>query len=741
MIVSGFMSFPPNVEQIVHLNTNSLTTIIGTNYDGGPGERNGVGKTAIRDALQYLYWGRTTRMNSNQEFLNYVQRGPLLVQGRARRAGIEFYVKRGENPSILRLWEKPIDDPRDIFTRNEKNDYIFETTKTRKPDTSKRIIDLIGFDFKMFDVLLVTDPSDKYCYFEKDAEDQRDVQERVFGFTAFTEKAERLRELRKEENRNLATKEAAFIATKQANDRILAQIAVLEEKSQAWAAEKDKMAKWLTQQIRSYDGIDFDKDEAALREIARVESMIGPLRFEFETATEAFNKIEQRQRVWEHRHREELSSLKLTIARLTSGDPAADIIVLERRGEITQDISTINTEITSRNREADGIRNKTATAALQHERLKTHIADIEKQIITLDASKCPTCGQDWSDTQDHLIHCVERLEKTQQELEAALVVQRADFTELEVIESIIRELVEARNTLQAEFNHLPTTTFKTIQDASAASGRAQELAHKLTDLKAVMNPYEETALEQKATAIQHEAALAASQTELDRLVAASTSAFANVTELEQHRRNLATLQVQFDELVKSENPHRSTIDNLRDQALKHVDDSEIREMTKRIEHMSLLIKLLADKDSPIRRSLLNRYVPKLNERVNKHLETLELPQRIRFDSDMTTTFFRGNQPLSYNNLSNGQRGRAWLATNRAFREIYEMINFKINLFFVDEVLDKGMSTRGAEVAYNMLDQMCHDGKSVFLITHRQELVDMADQIMNMEYKHGLTIIH
>src|SRR5689334_10254898 len=120
--IGGFLSYPPRRPQKINLNTNRLTTIVGIVKDAGPGERNGAGKTAIIDALQYLYFGRTTRL-PNKGFLNYVQSGSLLISGTAQRAGIAFYVQRGENPSVLRLFEKPIGDSRDWFEQDDKRNY------------------------------------------------------------------------------------------------------------------------------------------------------------------------------------------------------------------------------------------------------------------------------------------------------------------------------------------------------------------------------------------------------------------------------------------------------------------------------------------------------------------------------------------------------------------------------------------------------------------------------------------
>ena len=193
-------------------------------------------------------------------------------------------------------------------------------------------------------------------------------------------------------------------------------------------------------------------------------------------------------------------------------------------------------------------------------------------------------------------------------------------------------------------------------------------------------------------------------------------------------------------MKNAENPHRAAIDGLRNEVLQEIDETEIKALKSKIDHMSLLIKLLSDRDSPIRTDLLHEWLPELNERMNHYLELLELPHKIAFDANMTASFLLKNKELSFGNLSAGQRLRVWLATNRAFREIFELINYNINLFFVDEVLDKGMSARGAEVSYRLLEQMVEQNKSLFLITHRAELTDIADHTMTIVLENGLSTI-
>lgn len=734
--LSGFMSFPPKKPQRINLNTNRLTTIIGENLDVGDGERNGVGKSAIIDAILYLFFGRSPRV-SNQGFLNYVDPGTMFVVGEASRNGIRFRVERGENPSVLRLFEKPINDARDWRTK-ENNKFIFEATKSTKPETTKRIIELLGFDIKLHDVLLVNNPSDRSCFFLKTEEDQRNIIERIFGFTVLTEKADNLREQRKEETRNLATKESALEATRLANDRVLAQIKTLDEKSVAWAAEKDKLVKFVSQQIRTYQKIDFEHEINTLTEADRltqlIELSVRVTNSRRQELTTAQRRIEQ----WEVQHEEDLEGIRVALAKLREVDAAAEIEAIRKRDTCQTKIREITEKIAINSREADGLKRQIENEYATQARLQKEITAIESQIIQLNESKCPTCGQDWNDTKEHVLHCIADMDARNAdsaEMDKRIQEWNADLKKLiNAGERLERQLEKTNKELAA----IPVTTFKTIEDASRASVQREQLEETLQIEINAVNPHGENLAELQTTIKTEENQKKKLEGQMAKL---PKTTFKALKEAVEGKQNFDNLVRQFDQLAESENPYRQTIDELRANVLKDIDDTEVKELKSRIDHMSLLIKLLSDRDSPIRMDVLHDWLPELNKRLNEYLEFLELPHKIVFEANMTAKFTLNDKELSFGNLSTGQRLRVWLASNLAFREVFELINYNINLFFVDEVLDKGMSARGSEVSYKLLEKMVEKEKSLFLITHRSELTDMADHTMLITLENGLSTVH
>ena len=691
--------------------------------------------TAVIDALLYVNFGRSPRI-SNQGFVNIIEPGPLLVTQVACRDEIAFLIERGENPSLLRLFEKPETDPRD-FRHKEAGKFIFETTKSTKPETSKRIVELLGFDLKLSDVLLYNNPSDRACFFLKSEDEQRTVVERIFGFSLFSEKAERLRELRKEENKNLTTKESALIATKQANDRLMVRITELEEKSNTWAAERDKLIRFLTQQIKTFNGIDFEHEISVLTKSKKLYDDSLQIDQEIKNHEKSLGALQQKHEIWAAEQATTISGLTSAIEKMQSVDAATEIEIIKQRVEVEEDIDKLLAAVQATAREREPYQRSLDAIYASRNRIAGQIEIIEQQIIQLNLSKCPTCGQDWADTQNHTLECIDELDAKNAEL------KQVDEEILD-LKTLIKKLSNDADKLKMRLTGLykvieglPETAFASIEDAARASSGLDEQIQRLDETKGAQNPYTDvmTQINKHITNCRdHREQVNQQILNLPKV---------RYEELQQatiQRDTLKTLEHQFFDLQQAENPHRETIDKLRSETLVVVDETEVRELRCKVEHLNLLISLLADRDSPIRKSILNEWLPELNSRVNTYLETLELPHRVVFDPNMTASFSLDGKPLSFGNLSAGQRLRVWLATNRAFREIFEIMNYTINLFVIDEVLDKGMSARGAEVSYRLLEEMVGQGKSVYLITHRSELVDMADYTMTIVLENGLSTI-
>ena len=152
-----------------------------------------------------------------------------------------------------------------------------------------------------------------------------------------------------------------------------------------------------------------------------------------------------------------------------------------------------------------------------------------------------------------------------------------------------------------------------------------------------------------------------------------------------------------------------------------------------------MYKLLTSKDSFIRKKIIDQNLAYLNGRLNNYLEELGLPHEVVFQSDLSVNITELGRELDFDNLSRGERNRLILGLSWAFRDIFESLYSTINVLFVDELIDSGMDTNGVEASLAVLKKMQRErGRSIFLVSHRDELYGRVTNVLNVIKENGFT---
>ncbi|RMH16581.1 MAG: hypothetical protein D6698_09485, partial [Gammaproteobacteria bacterium] len=239
LTIMNFMSFGAK-KTTIPLDSGKLVAILGINKDSSFAEsRNGTGKSSIFDAISYCLFGNTSRGISVSKLVNKrIRPGQYMqVSVSFETDGYEYLVVRGEKPSTLKFYRKPRGDDRP-FTTLENGRQIFDISRT-KPETNKDIISVLGFDRKLFS-LLVCNTSDDIPFPKLPAESRREIIELVFGMSKLGEKVKSLKKQRKDLKSAIAELEVEHRTIRAANNRTLEQIASLEAKHEQWMQDKDR---------------------------------------------------------------------------------------------------------------------------------------------------------------------------------------------------------------------------------------------------------------------------------------------------------------------------------------------------------------------------------------------------------------------------------------------------------------------------------------------------------------------
>jgi DNA repair exonuclease SbcCD ATPase subunit len=122
------------------------------------------------------------------------------------------------------------------------------------------------------------------------------------------------------------------------------------------------------------------------------------------------------------------------------------------------------------------------------------------------------------------------------------------------------------------------------------------------------------------------------------------------------------------------------------------------------------------------------------------LDKIGLPHTVKFNNDLTVSIEELGRELDFDNLSRGERNRLILSLSWAFRDVWESLYQSVNLLFIDELIDSGLDSSGVENSLALLKKMSREGnKSVWLVSHKDELIGRVGNIMRVVKENGYTI--
>jgi DNA repair exonuclease SbcCD ATPase subunit len=215
--------------------------------------------------------------------------------------------------------------------------------------------------------------------------------------------------------------------------------------------------------------------------------------------------------------------------------------------------------------------------------------------------------------------------------------------------------------------------------------------------------------------------------------------YESAKEAYEHRNNVDNLKNTLISKQQEVDPYQEQIEDLQTTAIQTIDWGNINDLTMLKEHQEFLLKLLTNKDSFIRKKIIDQNLAYLNNRLTYYLDKLGLPHQVKFQNDLSVEITQLGQDLDFDNLSRGERNRLILGMSWAFRDVWESLYQGINLLFIDELIDSGMDTAGVENALAVLKKMGRErSKNVFLISHKDELVGRVNHVMKVIKENGFT---
>ena len=228
-------------------------------------------------------------------------------------------------------------------------------------------------------------------------------------------------------------------------------------------------------------------------------------------------------------------------------------------------------------------------------------------------------------------------------------------------------------------------------------------------------------------------------TELGELGQMPVTHYNTLQEALEHQNTVNNLKAEAERIGVETDTYQEQIDTLKIRGMQEVTWEEMNSLNVMKDHQDFLYKLLTNKDSFIRKRIIEQNMQYLNSRLAYYLTKLGLPHEVQFQPDLTVEITELGRDLDFDNLSRGERNRLILGLSWAFRDVFESMNTPINFLAIDELIDSGMDTNGVDASLSVLKKIERErNKNIFLISHRDELVGRVNTILQVIKEGGFT---
>lgn len=375
-------------------------------------------------------------------------------------------------------------------------------------------------------------------------------------------------------------------------------------------------------------------------------------------------ELERRAEQWERTQASRIDDLRAQVAKLQGIDYDQEIENLNLLAEVEVEEEKLTTALRAAEREAESARRLLISEEGIEGMLINKIERLDEQIKHMAGGVCPTCNQKWTPDEG--------------KLEALSEEYAGENLKLDEKRERVNEHHTALDERQTE-----------LATAQGAKAEFDQMLEGMGQLEINFDTVE-AAMEAK-NRIQH----------------------------------LSTL---LDTATAETNPHTDTVNALNADALQPEDDREVKRLRKLEKHQTFMVKLLTDPDSFIRKKILDQYVPALNQRIKAYMNEFDKPHIVRMNPDLSLEITLHKEQYAWGALSSGESVNISLALNYAFQDIFEFINYSINILCIDEQIDNGLGPGEARSVVEVLKKLNHTKrKSILLITHREDVAAQADR--------------
>jgi DNA repair exonuclease SbcCD ATPase subunit len=190
------------------------------------------------------------------------------------------------------------------------------------------------------------------------------------------------------------------------------------------------------------------------------------------------------------------------------------------------------------------------------------------------------------------------------------------------------------------------------------------------------------------------------------------------------------------EQLENRNSERHALEKLIEE-LEDLQKTQSKQKEKNVYH-DFAHSLM--KDGGVKSKIIKRYLPLMNQQINKYLQLMDFYINFSLDEEFKETVKSPiHEDFSYESFSEGEKMRIDLSLLFTWREIAKMKNSaSTNLLILDEIFDSSLDGFGTDYFTKIIKYVVTDA-NVFVISHKtDDLMDKFDNIVRFDKVKGFS---
>ena len=223
--------------------------------------------------------------------------------------------------------------------------------------------------------------------------------------------------------------------------------------------------------------------------------------------------------------------------------------------------------------------------------------------------------------------------------------------------------------------------------------------------------------------------------EVTKLLNGITQNNTHISECQKQVKRLESEIQTTSSQIANRNSEQTRLDELRDNLEETYSDLATRK--EDIAYHDFIYSLL--KDGGVKSKIIKKYLPLINQQVNKYLQLMDFYINFKLDEEFSETVESPiHEDFSYASFSEGEKMRIDLSLLFTWREIARVKNsVNTNLLIMDEVFDSSLDGFGTDEFLKIIRYIISDA-NIFVISHKTGMEDKFEEVVKFEKVKGFS---